>query len=159
MGTLVDITGEVFGRLTAVRREGTYVSPKGSKSATWLCRCECGNEVMIRGKDLRDGKTKSCGCLHLERATRLGAANSKGDEVEYLAAHARVRRARGRAATHPCADCGVQAGEWSYIGGCPRERISATAAHAGVAYSPDPARYVARCVSCHRKHDLREEAA
>ena len=27
----------------------------------WLCRCECGREVLVRGEDLRSGKVTSCG--------------------------------------------------------------------------------------------------
>ena len=27
----------------------------------WLCRCDCGREVLVRGEDLRSGKVTSCG--------------------------------------------------------------------------------------------------
>lgn len=77
--------------------------------------------------------------------------------IGYLAAHNRVRACYGRASTHLCTDCGGQAAEWSYVGGCPRERFEAVSRGNGTvsdcAYSPDPTRYVARCASCHRKHD------
>ena len=54
-----DITGVKFGRLTAM-----YVSGKSkSRECIWHCLCDCGNEVDVRGSSLRDGKTKSCGCL------------------------------------------------------------------------------------------------
>ena len=29
----------------------------------WKCQCDCGNIVTIRGADIRNGHTKSCGCL------------------------------------------------------------------------------------------------
>ena len=32
----------------------------------WLCKCECGKEKIIRGSHLRNGHTKSCGCLYRE---------------------------------------------------------------------------------------------
>jgi hypothetical protein len=32
----------------------------------WLCRCSCFNEVVITGRCLREGSTKSCGCLRKE---------------------------------------------------------------------------------------------
>lgn len=54
---LIDLTGQVFGRLTVIRREGS----KGPYPA-WRCRCECGNETVIRGASLKNGNTKSCGC-------------------------------------------------------------------------------------------------
>ena len=27
----------------------------------WLCRCDCGREVLVRGEDLISGKVTSCG--------------------------------------------------------------------------------------------------
>jgi len=30
--------------------------------ARWLCRCDCGTEKVVTGKDLVSGNTKSCGC-------------------------------------------------------------------------------------------------
>ena len=53
-----DITGRVFGRLTALRVEKWE---KGT--AYWRCRCECGKETIVRYGYLMDGHTKSCGCL------------------------------------------------------------------------------------------------
>lgn len=32
----------------------------------WLCRCDCGNEVEVSAHSLRNGNTKSCGCLNRE---------------------------------------------------------------------------------------------
>lgn len=62
MGKLVDLTGQRFGRLVAIERVGR----KGS-SATWLCKCDCGNEKVVSSHTLREGKSQSCGCLRLER--------------------------------------------------------------------------------------------
>lgn len=55
----VDLVGQQFGRLTILRRAEN--DTRGQ--AKWTCRCICGQEKVIRGKDLRDGKTQSCGCL------------------------------------------------------------------------------------------------
>jgi hypothetical protein len=57
-GKLIDLTGSKFGRLTVIRLEGL-------KPTRWVCRCECGNEKIIRKNDL--GKTISCGCLRAEK--------------------------------------------------------------------------------------------
>lgn len=59
-----DITGQTFSRLTAIKRSGS----KDGK-ATWICRCKCGEEVVVSGKQLRSGKTKSCGCLNSENTS------------------------------------------------------------------------------------------
>lgn len=62
---LIDLTGKVFGRLMVLSRAGV----NAAKHPLWKCRCECGQEVTIRGQSLRLGDTQSCGCLHKERAS------------------------------------------------------------------------------------------
>lgn len=54
--------GNQYGKLTVLSRAGS----KG-RSATWLCRCGCGAEVVIRGDSLRSNNTRSCGCLQREQ--------------------------------------------------------------------------------------------
>lgn len=67
MSALKDITGQQFGRLTAVKR----VASVNGKSL-WLCRCDCGGEKNVRLSDLTGEKIKSCGCLHKETAAAIG---------------------------------------------------------------------------------------
>ena len=43
-------------------------APNQGKHTAWLCKCQCGNEVIIRGDQLRNGIAKSCGCLAKEKA-------------------------------------------------------------------------------------------
>ena len=62
MGKFEDLTGQKFGRLTVIDRAEKYKDGH----AMWLCRCECGNEKAILEKCLKNGKTKSCGCLRTE---------------------------------------------------------------------------------------------
>lgn len=162
MSSLIDLTGREFGRLTVVERAGSLVGHRGRKKPAWLCRCDCGEELPVRGDDLRSGNTKSCGCLLHEMPGTLPAGanpNWKGDEVEYAGAHSRVRRLRGRASEHACIDCGDQARDWSYVGGCPRERISKSFSNRGHPYSPDPDKYVPRCKLCHNRLDHGYEVA
>ncbi len=61
-GTYKDITGQKFYRLTAIKREGT--TPHGESK--WLCKCDCGKEVVVRHGALTSGNTKSCGCWNKE---------------------------------------------------------------------------------------------
>lgn len=61
---IMDITGQVYGRLTV---EGFSSFGKPSKSGKrgmtkWLCRCECGNMRVVFLTCLRSSQTKSCGC-------------------------------------------------------------------------------------------------
>ena len=60
MPKLIDMTGKKFGRLTIIKR----MSDK-YKHTTWLCKCKCGKEKIIRRDSLING-TKSCGCLIVE---------------------------------------------------------------------------------------------
>jgi 5-methylcytosine-specific restriction endonuclease McrA len=71
MGKWVDITNQRFGRLTAVK---TVPPPEHIKSNLdtkyWLCRCDCGEEKIVRGTFLRSGSIKSCGCLNKDKCNK-----------------------------------------------------------------------------------------
>ena len=59
----IDMIGKRFGRLTVIEESSKRVG----KSITYICRCDCGNVTKpIQGANLRNGNTKSCGCLHEE---------------------------------------------------------------------------------------------
>lgn len=55
----IDLTGQVFERLTVLSRNSTATTAEYS----WWCHCSCGNTVSVRGNMLRKRRTKSCGCL------------------------------------------------------------------------------------------------
>lgn len=63
----VELANQVFGRLTAIQTSG--VDKRGEK--LWMCRCECGNIVNVLSSNLRNGHTKSCGCLKKESKGNL----------------------------------------------------------------------------------------
>lgn len=58
-----DITGQRFGRLTAVKPTELR---HGSGSVVWECTCDCGNTALYTVNQLRHGNVNSCGCLYLE---------------------------------------------------------------------------------------------
>ncbi|MBO6041441.1 MAG: transcriptional regulator [Oscillospiraceae bacterium] len=58
----LDITGQRFGRLTAVRP----LPERESGSVVWHCRCDCGNEIDLSYNSLASGNTRSCGCMRRE---------------------------------------------------------------------------------------------
>lgn len=62
MGALKDLTGQKFGRLTVIERADS--TKHGA--ARWLCKCDCGNDTVVIGDELRKGATRSCGCLAKE---------------------------------------------------------------------------------------------
>ena len=61
-----DLTGQYFGRLKVIERVEDYIEKNGNKRSQWLCECKCGNRVKVIGKSLKNGNTKSCGCLQKE---------------------------------------------------------------------------------------------
>lgn len=62
MSRLIDLTGNVYERLTVLKYAG-----KNEKGVhCWKCQCKCGNVVVVRGDALRYGLTRSCGCLAKE---------------------------------------------------------------------------------------------
>ena len=57
--TYKDITGQRFGRLTAISPTSSHDK---SGYVIWLCRCDCGKEVEVSYNGLQYGNRKSCGC-------------------------------------------------------------------------------------------------
>ena len=58
MGKMIDITGQIFGKLTVIENAGKL----DGRRYFWKCQCECGNLIVKPGASLRSGNTKSCGC-------------------------------------------------------------------------------------------------
>ena len=56
-----------FGRLVVIKQAEDYVRPDGRREAQWLCKCDCGNDVVVISTSLKRGLTKSCGCFMRER--------------------------------------------------------------------------------------------
>ena len=63
----VDLTGEAFGRLAVLGFAGWRVVPNGKRLFLWHCRCECGSVKILRGSDMKNGDTTSCGCFKDEQ--------------------------------------------------------------------------------------------
>ena len=64
--------GNTYGYLTVIARAENNKDGR----AQWLCKCKCGNEVIVLGKHLRSGNTKSCGCYQKERAIESNQSRS-----------------------------------------------------------------------------------
>jgi hypothetical protein len=63
----------------------TVISHAGTskdKATLWLCKCDCGNEKIVRGKHLKNGFIQSCGCLRNELAReRLTSHKKTGSKI------------------------------------------------------------------------------
>lgn len=58
-----DLAGQRFGRLLVLSRSA-------AKNGYWNCLCDCGKTKAIEGSHLGNGHTRSCGCLHREKASQ-----------------------------------------------------------------------------------------
>lgn len=72
-----DLIGQKFGKLTVIERAPNKISPCGANRVRWLCKCDCGNTKIIYGQSLKNGSTRSCGCLNKE----LKNINKTGGKV------------------------------------------------------------------------------
>lgn len=63
MPKIIQMIGKKFGRLTVT--EECEERTKDHRKL-YKCQCECGNVIVCQGKLLRNGHTKSCGCLSHE---------------------------------------------------------------------------------------------
>jgi hypothetical protein len=86
---LIDVTGQRFGRLVAIKRAKDFPHPTKT-IPQWLCECDCGRKATVIGYNLRKGLTASCGCLRRELSQRRFVTHgyaSAGDKrsAEYTA--------------------------------------------------------------------------
>jgi hypothetical protein len=71
--TLIDMTGDIFGRLTVKNR-----TRKTDKSEWyWLCICICGALIEVKRSNLLTGSVRSCGCLSAELTAERNRARKK----------------------------------------------------------------------------------
>lgn len=70
MGSITDMTDKRFGRLTVIKM---LTERSSGGSVMWECKCDCGNTYNAIGSTLRTGECKSCGCIVLERMSKLSS--------------------------------------------------------------------------------------
>lgn len=72
-----DLTGKRFGRLVAIE----MLAERKNRRIVYRCKCDCGNVVDVVASELRDGHTRSCGCLVRdalkERSTTHGKTSTR----------------------------------------------------------------------------------
>lgn len=73
MSAVKDLTGQRFGRLVVVQRDGT--SKHGA--TTWLCQCDCGKTCVEPMYWLTTGKVRSCGCLSIDTSRAIFTTHGK----------------------------------------------------------------------------------
>jgi len=68
-----DLCDKKFGRLTPIKFSGP---DKRSRSSLWLCKCDCGNEIITRRSRLINRETTSCGCLRIKHGHNMNNKSS-----------------------------------------------------------------------------------
>lgn len=90
---LIDISGNRFGRLTVLKK----MPPRPSKAggSDWLCACDCGQQLVAIGSNLRSGGTTSCGCVAREWSAHMGANKAFiAKRAESAVIHGQKRRGK-----------------------------------------------------------------
>lgn len=96
---IIDLTGKRFGKLVVLEKQGYR-----GHCITWKCRCDCGNETIVFGGALRDGTTKSCGCLRHQESPRI--IDIRGMKFGMLTVIDKSESINGEAAWRCKCDCG-----------------------------------------------------
>ena len=60
---LIDVSGQSFSDWVVIEKAGNTAGG----GALWLCECACGTRRAVLGSDLRNGKSRGCGCTKTER--------------------------------------------------------------------------------------------
>lgn len=128
MGKKIDLTGQVFGRLTALEDVG-----RKHRQVLWRCQCECGNIVDVISYSLLNARTKSCGCYNKERVSETQYKDLIGQKFGRLIVLEDVGR-RNRFILWRCiCECGntvdvissnLQKGDTTSCGCYNKERVS-----------------------------------
>ena len=94
-----DITGMRSGRLVAVRP----TNQKRRSSILWLCKCDCGGEILAEPYKIRNKVISSCGCIRTEKKIK----DITGQRFGRLVALERLNKKRGSSFMWRCqCDCG-----------------------------------------------------
>ena len=74
-----NLEGKRFGRLTVVK----LTNKKLHSFRVWTCVCDCGNTVDVASSHLKNGSTKSCGCLNSETSKKSIIICNEKNDVNY----------------------------------------------------------------------------
>jgi len=79
MSKLIDLSNKRFGRLVVLQR----VENSKRGESNWFCRCDCGGTKIVKGNHLREGSTRSCGCLESENRLEVNKTHGGASERLY----------------------------------------------------------------------------
>ena len=76
----IDERGHVYGKLTVLEE---FMERTQYRQIKWICRCQCGNTVIVQGNHLRSGHTQSCGCTNSRGEAKISSVlSAKGVQFQ-----------------------------------------------------------------------------
>ena len=108
----LDITDEIYNRLQAIVID--WYKTKKTGKTHWFCQCECGNIVSVQLGSLRNGTTKSCGCLQkeivskIQRDSRIDLTGKRFDRWYVISYNPEKSKEMGRPYWDCICDCGTE---------------------------------------------------
>lgn len=78
---IAEMLGKQFGWLHVEERGEDRILPSGGREIQYWCRCACGHRVLVPGHSLRNGHTRSCGCLN--KPDLSGQRRGELDVIEF----------------------------------------------------------------------------
>jgi len=106
--------------LTVIKRSDSLVW-SGQKRRAWLCRCDCGKELVVSGKHLRSGHSQSCGCRSAEVTRQTYLQDIRGERYGRLVAIRRMPDEQQRLRN------GYAKGDWEWLCDCGKTHIATIA--------------------------------
>lgn len=104
---IIDLTGQKFGRLLVLR---LYPERTRGGQAIWVCQCDCGVEKPLPASYFKFGDTKSCGCIHRERARYMNFKDLTGKRFGRLVVVQELQERKREKVSWLChCDCGKDA--------------------------------------------------
>jgi hypothetical protein len=88
MPPAIDLTGQQFGKLTAI----AAIDRTRQSKVIWRCRCRCGALVNVVSGALRSGNTKSCGSVDCCPRTKHGHTSRGHVSLTYTSWQAMLDR-------------------------------------------------------------------
>lgn len=100
-----DITNQRFGLLTVLYK--TRIDKNGH--SYWMCQCDCGKQKEISSSSLRQGTTRSCGCLHSITTSQNVLKDLTGQKFGKLTVISRASKIGEKKVQWLCkCDCGTE---------------------------------------------------
>lgn len=104
MSRKINLQGQRFGRLFVLEEAGHNKNGR----VLWKCQCDCGNQTIVRSSSLRNGDTKSCGCLQKEQTSKASKIDLTGQRFgRFLVVEEVGRNKNGYVLWKCLCDCGV----------------------------------------------------